>query len=86
MKTIELLNLDCTKEENAEIIQKALKKIKPFSNIKGKVDLELLEKYISKVTVKYHIMIQWITPTFTDKIDSMYSISFKRTDTHERLS
>ena len=82
MKTMELLNLDCTEEENAEIIQKALKRIKPFSNVKGDVELELLEKFIQKITVKYHIMIQWITPTFTNKIESMYSASFKRTDNH----
>ena len=72
MKTMELLNLDCTKEENAEIIQKALKRIKPFSKCEGDVELEKLEKFIQKISVKYHIMIQWITPTFTNKIESMY--------------
>ena len=85
MKTMELLNLDCTKEENAEIIQKALKRIKPFSKCEDDVELELLEKFIQKISRKYHIMIQWITPTFTDKIESMYSASFKRTDDHSWL-
>jgi virulence-associated protein VapD len=44
MKTMELLNLDCTKEENAEIIQKALKRIKQFSKCEDDVELEKLEK------------------------------------------
>lgn len=82
---MEILNLDFNKEENVDIMQKVLKKIKPFSKIEGKVEIEMLERFIQKMSKKYHIMIQWITPTFTDKIDIMYSASFKRTDNHSWL-
>lgn len=66
MKTSEILNLDCTKEENKKIIQKALRKIKPFSHIplETEIPLVMLEILISKYQNKYGLKINYINPVF----------------------
>lgn len=61
MKTEDLLILDLRKEENKEIIQKALRKIKPFANCEeDEVPLQRLEKFVAVMTKKYNFEVQWI--------------------------
>ena len=49
MKTEDIINLDCRKEENKEIIQKVLRKIKPLSRYPDGCDIpfEAIEKAIT---------------------------------------
>lgn len=57
MKTNDILQLDCRKEENQEIIQKVLRKIKPLSSCADDtmIPLEKLEKLIMLIGRKYDI-------------------------------
>lgn len=79
--------LDCRKSENREIIQKVLKKIKPFSKYDESTDvpLEMVEMLIHKLTNKYFIRIQWINHSsipFRGEEEFLWSVSMKRDDTH----
>lgn len=73
MKTIEILNLDCRKEENREIIQKVLKKIGPLSKYTEyeEIPMELLEKCLKVLTFKYAIRVQWINLSDANSIEEM---------------
>lgn len=87
MKINEILDLNCTTQEGNDNLQKALKRLKPFKKYLGVSDVPFyaIEKFIGILHRKYHIMIQYITPTYIpDNIDFI-SCSFKRTDTHEWL-
>ena len=59
MTTNQILNLDCRKEENKEIIQKALKLIKPFRKYDENTNVKQsdLEKLIRIICLKYNIRI-----------------------------
>lgn len=86
-KELEALLLKKYKEKKDKItFQKALREIKPLSNIpKGKeIELSVLESLIVKITKKWQIQIQWITPNF-DKADTYYSAGVKETINHEWL-
>lgn len=86
MKTEDILNLDCRKEESKEIIQKALKKIKPLSKYSDEVPLEAIEKLIGVLTKKYSIRIQSINLSFVEENGSLYySCSIKEDDEHQWL-
>lgn len=54
MKTKEIIELDYRKEENKEIIQKVLKKIKPLSKFDKTIPLKSLEKCLAKLNIKYN--------------------------------
>lgn len=87
MKTEEILNLDYRKEENQEIIQKVLRKIKPLSKYSDEenIPIEAIERTISVLTNKYEIQPQWITCSYRDVILGVYSCGIKTSNTHEWL-
>lgn len=72
-------------DDNDEIFQKGLKKIKPFKKVNGDVPIELLEKLIYKYEMKYSVMIDYICPIFMFEAEPMYSVKVRNTDTREFL-
>ena len=56
----QILNLDCREEENAEIIQKYLKKIKPLARYKAIEDVPFykVEKVITVLSKKYNMRVR----------------------------
>ena len=84
MKTEQILNLDFRKEENKEIIQKVLRKIKPLSKYSDEeVPLEAIEKTIKVLTNKYDIMPQWMGMNYQEPVLGIYSIGVKTASSHE---
>lgn len=86
MTTKEILALNMYIENNADIIQKHLKVIKPFEGITGEVPLEKLEKYIGLIQRKYALQIDYICPTFVPNEKNLYSATVRRTDTGRYLT
>lgn len=82
MTTNEILNLDYTQDENKVIIQKALRRIKPFQDIplKEKIDLLKLEILVGKYERKYNLMINYICPTFIPGERNIYCATIKMKD------
>ena len=64
MKTEDIINLDCRKEENKEIIQKVLRKIKPLSRYPDGCDIpfEAIEKAITVMCKKYCLRVKELVP------------------------
>jgi hypothetical protein len=87
MKTEQILNLDYRKEESQEIIQQALRKIKPLSKYpdESNIPIEAIEKLIRVLVQKYEITPQWMTMSFFESTLGIYSISVKTTTGHEWL-
>ena len=77
MKTDQILHLDFRKPENQAIIQKALKKIKPFSDLKEEPTLRHFEKFISLVVHKYDITPQYIMYGQDEERNLILRISLK---------
>ena len=79
LTTKELLNLDCRREENKEIIQKALHRIPKISKtlFEGtEVPLEMIEDGIHHIIKKYKIRVQWISLNCHDNITTtIYQVS-----------
>ena len=86
MKTEQILNLDYTKEENRETIQKVLRKIKPLSKYSDEEDIpiEVIEKLIRVLCQKYEITPQWINISFHESLPN-YSVGVKTTTDHKWL-
>lgn len=81
MKTSEIISLDLREEGNEEIIQKVLRKIKPFDRCnKEKVSFELLEKFVSKVCRKYLVCTQYIMISRFNEYD-YYTMSLRNDET-----
>lgn len=79
MTTEQLLSLNCKSEENKEMLQRALRKIKPFAKYENEeVPLEILEKFIYKMTSKYNVDLQWITYSRLDNNEPYWSASLKK--------
>lgn len=90
MTTQQILNLNTIKNPEAnEIIQKALRKIKPLSkyeDMEEDIPLELVEKVIHTIISKYNVCIQWISHESRLAIPEVYwSVSLKTSDTHKWL-
>ena len=90
MKTEQIMNLDCRKEENKKIIQKVLRQVKPLSKFSDEeqIPIEMLEKTVSVLTNKYEIQPQWIICGFRDTIrggTGYYSVGVKTTTDHKWL-
>lgn len=87
MKTEQILNLDYRKEENKEIIQKVLRKIKPLSKYSDEIDvpIEAIEKLVRVLVQKYEITPQWMTMSYFEPILGLYSIGVKTTTDHKWL-
>lgn len=66
MTTKEVINLDCRKEKNKEIIQKVLRQIKPLSRYSDECDIpiEAIIKAVSIMCKKYCMQLKDITPDF----------------------
>lgn len=63
MTTNQVLRLDCREKENAKIIQKVLKQIKPLSKYSGEeVPLWAVEKAISVMSKKYNVRVREFSP------------------------
>lgn len=87
MKTEEILNLDYRKEENQEIIQKVLRKIKPLSKYsdESNIPIEVIEKLVRVLVQKYEITPQWMSMSYFEPILGIYSIGVKTTTDHKWL-
>lgn len=87
MKTEEILNLDYRKEENQEIIQKVLRKIKPLSKYsdESNIPIEAIEKLVRVLVQKYEITPQWMSMSYFEPILGIYSIGVKTTTDHKWL-
>lgn len=84
MKTQDLLNKKYDDDKN--LFQKCLHKIKPFKSVDGNVSLEMMEKYISLVQRKYALQIDYICPTFIPGEENLYSVTVRDTNRKEYLS
>lgn len=87
MKTEQILNLDYRKEENREIIQKVLRKIKPLSKYSDEINvpIEAIEKLVRVMVQKYEITPQWMSMSYFEPVLGIYSISVKTTTDHRWL-
>lgn len=83
MKTSEILSKRYN--EDKELFQKVLRKIKPFSKYpdKGEIPIEDLEKLIAVYEYKYSIQLDYIHPLFFPGEERMYSVVIRNTDTKE---
>lgn len=84
MRTEQILNLDCRKEENSEIIQKVLRQIKPLSKYSDeeRIPLEAIEKLVRILCQKYEISPQWMSMHFNEQSLGIYSMGVKTTTDH----
>lgn len=73
MTTKQIINLDYRKEENQEIIQRVLRKIKPLSRYPDdcEIPFETLVKTIKVICKKYYIQLRDITPDFWSNNDQI---------------
>ena len=87
MKTEQILNLDYTKEENKNIIQKVLRKIKPLSKYSEEeiIPIEAIEKLVYVLVKKYEITPQWLNMSFHSSSCTLYTIGVKTTTDHKWL-
>lgn len=86
MKTEEILRLDYMKDENKEIIQKVLRKIKPLSKCSDEIiPLEMIEKVAKVLVCKYEITPQWMTMDYRAAILGVYKVGVKTTTDHKWL-
>lgn len=87
MKTEQILNLDYRKEENREIIQKVLRKIKPLSKYSDEINvpIEAIEKLVRVMVQKYEITPQWMSMSYFEPVLGIYSIGVKTTTDHRWL-
>ena len=76
MKTNQIMNLDCRKEENKEIIQKALRQIKPLSKYKNDfIPFSAIEKAILVMTKKYNMHIrEFVLDTWSNSHNSIWRV------------
>lgn len=78
MTTDQLLQLDCRVAENRQTIQRALRKIKPFSKMDMDEDVPLvkIEKMLRLLLNKYQVDITWIFVSHDDE-NMRYTISLR---------
>lgn len=63
MTTAQILQLDCKKEENQEIIQKVLRQVKPLSKCSENIiPIEKIERTIKVICSKYGFFIRKLYP------------------------
>ena len=81
MRVRDILQLDCREEENKEVIQKMLKKIKPFSKYENEdVEISKIEKFIGVATKKYDLYVRDImfASIVTDNNEILYNLHLYR--------
>lgn len=79
------LSLDYYRDDNRDIFQNILRKIKPFKKnpIEDDISLDLLEKLIYTYECKYAIMVNYICPVYLKGERRMYSVTVKNTETKD---
>lgn len=60
MTARQVVDLDCTVDENMEVLQEVLRKIKPLSKYSGEVPQWAIEKVIHSMCYKYHVWVKEI--------------------------
>ena len=81
MRVRDILQLDCREEESKEVIQKMLKKIKPFSKYENEdVEISKIEKFIGVATKKYDLYVRDImfASIVTDNNEILYNLHLYR--------
>ena len=81
MRVRDILQLDCREEENKKVIQKMLKKIKPFSKYEDEdVEISKIEKFIGVATKKYDLYVRDImfASIVTDNNEILYNLHLYR--------
>lgn len=81
MRVRDILQLDCREEENKEVIQNMLKKIKPFSKYENEdVEISKIEKFIGVATKKYDLYVRDImfASIVTDNNEILYNLHLYR--------
>ena len=81
MRVRDILQLDCREEENKEVIQNMLKKIKPFSKYEDEdVEISKIEKFIGVATKKYDLYVRDImfASIVTDNNEILYNLHLYR--------
>ena len=81
MRVRDILQLDYKEEENKEVIQNMLKKIKPFSKYEDEdVEISKIEKFIGVATKKYDLYVRDImfASIVTDNNEILYNLHLYR--------
>ena len=81
MRVRDILQLDCREEENKEVIQNMLKKIKPFSKYEDEdVEISKIEKFIGVAIKKYDLYVRDImfASIVTDNNEILYNLHLYR--------
>ena len=81
LRVRDILQLDCREEENKEVIQNMLKKIKPFSKYENEdVEISKIEKFIGVATKKYDLYVRDImfASIVTDNNEILYNLHLYR--------
>lgn len=81
MRVRDILQLDYREEENKEVIQNMLKKIKPFSKYENEdVEISKIEKFIGVATKKYDLYVRDImfASIVTDNNEILYNLHLYR--------
>ena len=81
MRVRDILQLDCREEENKEVIQNMLKKIKPFSKYEDEdVEISKIEKFIGVAVKKYDLYVRDImfASIVTDNNEILYNLHLYR--------
>lgn len=83
MKTSEILAKRY--DQNKDIFQTVLRKIKPLNNypVNEDIPIELLEKLIATYEYKYSVQLDYIHPLFMPNEARMYSAVVRNTDSRE---
>ena len=80
MKTDDVLNLDCTNEENKKKLNKFLYNVKPIAKQMGsdktkQVSIKVLEKALHGICIKYKYSLQHIMPYYEENKFKFYIAS-----------
>lgn len=79
MTTNELVALNWYVKENRQVLQKALKQIKPLSNIEGKVPIYKIERAISVMCNKYGFWLREFVPdSYAGNVGIVWRVSIER--------
>lgn len=89
MTTSEIINLDFRKKENQEIIQRVLRKIKPLAKCSEEeiVPLEMLEKVVHNICLKYKVHVDEISPNIhANDEETIWCVTLKNEIDFEEVS
>lgn len=81
-----IINADYRIKENRIMVQNYLKKFKAFKKYEEKIPLEAIEKQLRLICNKYYIMPQWLSISYTEETNAIYSLGMKTSDTHKWIN